>query len=243
MRRWAVIGGICIFDAFLASAAPTWGAEHVTLKNGFDLICDHRQADGLRVRLYLDSSSTNFLDVEASQIVQVEQVDLPQVAVADTPKHAEAAEEKLTPEAMQQMLASAGEEHDLDVDLLASVVRAESGGNPHAVSRAGAQGLMQLMPNTALDLGVSNSFAPDANINAGTAYLDSLLKKYHDNLALALAAYNAGPAAVDRWHGIPPYHETRAYVAHVIHEFNRRYAARMAAQKQIASSAKPAGGR
>jgi soluble lytic murein transglycosylase-like protein len=99
--------------------------------------------------------------------------------------------------------------HNLDVDLLASVVRAESGGNIHAVSRTGAQGLMQLMPGTAAELGVTDSFRADQNINGGTAYLDALLVRYHDHLALALAAYNAGPAAVDKYHGVPPYRETR----------------------------------
>ena len=108
------------------------------------------------------------------------------------------------------------------MDLLASVVRAESGGNIHAVSRTGAQGLMQLMPGTAAELGVADSFRADQNINGGTAYLDTLLVRYHDNLALALAAYNAGPAAVDKYHGVPPYRETRIYVARVIREFNRR---------------------
>ncbi|MGC2640040.1 MAG: lytic transglycosylase domain-containing protein, partial [Acidobacteriaceae bacterium] len=90
--------------------------------------------------------------------------------------------------------------------------------------------LMQLMPGTATELGVADTFAPTQNIKGGTAYLDALLRKYHDNLALALAAYNAGPAAVDRWHGIPPYAETRAYVARVIHEYNRRYELRRKAQ-------------
>ena len=80
---------------------------------------------------------------------------------------------------------------------------------------------------TAAQLGVADSFAPGENIQGGTAYLDTLLKRYNDNLALALAAYNAGPAAVDRWHGIPPYRETRAYVARVIHEYNRRYKLRL----------------
>jgi soluble lytic murein transglycosylase-like protein len=123
---------------------------------------------------------------------------------------------------MHELLARAGTRHNIDTDLLASVVHAESGGNAHAVSRAGAQGLMQLMPATASDLGVSNSFAPEQNIGGGTAYLDQLLIRYHDDMKLALAAYNAGPAAVDRYHGIPPYAETRAYVARVIREFNRR---------------------
>ena len=96
---------------------------------------------------------------------------------------------------------------------------------------------MQLMPGTAADLGVADAFAPGQNISGGTAYLDSLLKRYHENLALALAAYNAGPAAVDRWHGIPPYRETQLYVARVIHEFNRRIAARKTHElTQVASA-------
>jgi soluble lytic murein transglycosylase-like protein len=239
--------------ALLAGAAFFWhpaakAAEHITLKNGFDLICDHRQVDGERVRLYLDDSSANFIDVGATEIVAVEHVDLPHTANAQAPKDAapesdaKVADTKLTPQAIHELLTQAGSAHDLDVDLLASVVRAESGGNPHAVSRAGAQGLMQLMPKTAANLGVGNSFAPNENVNGGTAYLDALLKKYHDNLALALAAYNAGPAAVDHWHGIPPYRETRAYVARVIHEFNRRYAARMAAGGTAVAMGRGVGG-
>ena len=130
----------------------------------------------------------------------------------------------------------AGAQHNLDVDLLASVVRAESGGNARAVSRAGAQGLMQLMPQTAAQLGVADSFRPEQNIQGGTAYLDALLVHYHDNLALALAAYNAGPEAVEKYHGVPPYRETRNYVARVILEFNRQK--RAEAQSRAALSAR-----
>jgi soluble lytic murein transglycosylase-like protein len=170
--------------------------------------------------------------VNASDIVSTEHVDLPNPVATDAPKAATnqpaaiSTVEKLSDSDLQPMLAQAGTVHNLDADLLASVVRAESGGHARAVSRTGAQGLMQLMPATASDLGVTNSFAPGENIQGGTAYLDALLRKYHDNLPLALAAYNAGPGAVARWHGMPPYSETRAYVARVIHEYNRRYALR-----------------
>jgi soluble lytic murein transglycosylase-like protein len=146
------------------------------------------------------------------------------------------AEAKLSPADLREMLAKAGGAHNLDVDLLASLVKAESGGNARAVSRAGARGLMQLMPGTANELGVQDSFRPDQNVRGGSAYLDELLVRYHDKLALALAAYNAGPAAVDKYHGIPPYHETQAYVARVIHEFNRRVLAREALARQPVAS-------
>lgn len=239
-RRHRGRKGLAAFAMVLFWYCPAHAAEHITLKNGFDLICDHKQTDGGRMRLFLDTAGTNFVDVEPAEIVSVEHVDLPPSEnvpgnVPGTAQVKPANDAPLTPEEMHELLAKAGSAHDLDIDLLASVVRAESGGNPRAVSRAGAQGLMQLMPKTAADLGVNNTFAPGENINGGTAYLQALLTKYHDNLALALAAYNAGPAAVDKWHGIPPYRETRAYVARVIHEFNRRYAARMAALKQVAS--------
>jgi soluble lytic murein transglycosylase-like protein len=130
------------------------------------------------------------------------------------------------------MLAHAGAAHDIDTDLLASVVKAESGGHVRAVSRTGARGLMQLMPGTATEMGVQDAFRPDQNIAGGTAYLDELLTRYRDNIALALAAYNAGPAAVDRYHGVPPYRETKEYVARVIREFNRRKQMALVARTQ-----------
>jgi soluble lytic murein transglycosylase-like protein len=158
-------------------------------------------------------------------------------AVAYTP-HSQLFAPSLTASELHELLTRAGGRHNIDADLLAAVVHAESNGNARAVSRAGAQGLMQLMPSTASDLGVTNAFAPEQNIGGGTAYLDVLLTRYKDNIALALAAYNAGPAAVDRYHGIPPFAETRAYVARVIREFNRRKAAASAASSILAANSK-----
>ncbi|MBV8151122.1 MAG: lytic transglycosylase domain-containing protein [Candidatus Eremiobacteraeota bacterium] len=99
--------------------------------------------------------------------------------------------------------------------LVRAVIDTESRGDPSAISRAGAEGLMQLMPATQAQYGVVNPFDPDANVAGGTHYLHDLLVRYHNNVSLALAAYNAGPAAVQFYHGIPPFAETRAYVARV----------------------------
>jgi hypothetical protein len=215
--------------SFLVLSPMVQAAEHVILRNGFELDCTRQEVHGDHVRLYLasadHSNTTNYMDVASDAVVRVEMIPepLPNVEApsADTGIHGPSAT-TLTKEEMHTILASAGTEHNIDADLLASVVKAESGGRVRAVSRMGAQGLMQLMPATAHQLGVENAFEPKENIGGGTAYLDMLLTRYHNNVALALAAYNAGPAAVDRYHGIPPYAETRAYVARVIREFNRR---------------------
>lgn len=213
--------------AMLAAAPATHASERVTLANGFTEHCDHHaQIDG-RVRLYLSASEDNYIEFAPEQVVSFETVADPPPSAQPAPS-SKPAPAKLNTADLHQILDRAGHQHNLDVDLLASVIKAESGGNTHAVSRAGAQGLMQLMPATAANLGVHDSFAADQNVQGGSAYLDALLTLYHNNLALALAAYNAGPEAVARYHGIPPYHETRAYVARVIHEFNRRVLAREA---------------
>jgi hypothetical protein len=203
---------------------PAHAGERVTLSNGFEMRCDHHAQVGPQVRLYLGPGEGSYIELKPEEIAGVEHVADPPPG---KPVPSSAAQEtKLSPADLHEMLSAAGQQHNLDVDLLASVVKAESNGNARAVSRAGARGLMQLMPKTAGDHGVDDSFRPDENVRGGTEYLDELLARYHDNLALALAAYNAGPAAVDKYHGIPPYHETQVYVARVIHEFNRRVLAR-----------------
>jgi soluble lytic murein transglycosylase-like protein len=220
---------LLVLAGVMAPALPA--AVHVTLRNGSEFDCTRQEAiAGGKVRLYLFPASAadlkladaNYVDVAASAVSRVETVPDPVIAAAPAPSQQTAGTAELTRAEMQLMLESAGSRHNVDADLLASVVKAESGGQVRAVSRTGAEGLMQLMPGTAKEQGVADAFRPEQNIAGGTAYLDQLLTRYHDNVALALAAYNAGPAAVDRYHGIPPFHETRAYVARVIREFNRR---------------------
>ncbi len=224
--------GMFLIAAAAALALPSGAAEQAVLTNGFTLRCDHHALVDGQVRLYLNAGEDNYIGLPSTEIQSIVPLPDPARQPSATAGHTAIPDAGLSKVDLHEMLTEAGQAHNLDVDLLASVVKAESGGNPHAVSPAGARGLMQLMPSTANGLGVSDSFKPDENVRGGSAYLDELLTHYHENLALALAAYNAGPAAVDKYHGIPPYRETRIYVARVIHEFNRRVLAREAQQRQ-----------
>jgi soluble lytic murein transglycosylase-like protein len=108
--------------------------------------------------------------------------------------------------------------HDVPPALVKAVIAAESLFDADAISRAGAQGLMQLMPDTARQLGVQDPFQPDENVDGGTRYLRAMLDRYGD-MTRALAAYNAGPTAVDHYRGVPPYPETRDYVTRVLNYY------------------------
>ena len=205
--------------AVAAIAPPAHALEHITLKTGFAYDCaSHEPIDATHTRVFLNTAS--YIDLATDEIVAID--TLPDPPPSSSPGPTAAATHVPT---VRELLTTSGAKHNIDVDLLASVVHAESGFNTHAISRTGARGLMQLMPGTAAQLGVQDAFMPAENIRGGTAYLDNLLTRYHDNLALALAAYNAGPAAVDKYHGIPPFAETRTYVARVMREFKRRKAA------------------
>jgi soluble lytic murein transglycosylase-like protein len=196
--------------------------EHITLSNGFSYDCAHHETVGDRTRLYTSSGDANYQEISTAQITAIEALPDPPKPVAKA--LLEGAPYVPTEQSIPELLTRAGVEHHIDVALLFSVIKAESNFHTNATSRAGARGLMQLMPGTARDLGVTDITSAGQNIAGGAAYLDDLLTRYKDDARLALAAYNAGPEAVDRYHGVPPYRETRAYVNRVISEFNRRKA-------------------
>jgi soluble lytic murein transglycosylase len=115
----------------------------------------------------------------------------------------------------------ASKEHGVSAALVKAIIAAESGFDPFAVSRKGAQGLMQLMPGTARELGVDDALDPWQNIDGGTRYLGKMIERFPGELTLAVAAYNAGPEAVTRHQGVPPFDETRTYVKRVLRYYKK----------------------
>ena len=217
-----------------AATAGTPGMVYVaTLRNGFSMRFDHRVMIDDTSRLYTTADERNYIDLPTAEITALSQEELPPPPPA-TPDPAAAVD-------MKSVVAAASDKTLIDADLIDSVIRAESGFNPKAVSPKGARGLMQLMPGTAAKLGVQNSFDAQANVDGGTRYLRELLVRYNGDLAKALAAYNAGPHRVEQYHGVPPYRETRAYVSNIIRDFNRKkLAARKAQAKPQTKKAVPA---
>ncbi len=195
-------------------AAAASAADVATLRNGFTIRHESREYLGATTRLYLDSNPANYVDVATADIVAIEKDDTPS---PPAPKRADG-----QPMDVKGAIAAASTRTQIDPDLISSIIHAESSFNPRAVSPKGAQGLMQLMPGTAARLGVNNAFDPAANVDGGTRYFNQLLESYHNDMAKALAAYNAGPHRVAQYHGVPPYHETRLYVARVIREYNHK---------------------
>ena len=207
-------------------------ADLAILRNGNSIRHERRQVIGAVTRLYLNASDSGYIEIPTNQIERFETDSSPAPLAARSTTNAQSAlaspitrqtaVPQLTREGLNQVVAGAGERHQIDPDFISSVIRAESGFHQNAVSRKGAQGLMQLMPGTASELGVSNPFDPNANVEGGTKYLRELLEKYNYDPVKALAAYNAGSKRVDRYHGVPPYYETQAYIARIIRDYNRQ---------------------
>jgi hypothetical protein len=202
-RRWSWL-------TLLLCACCAHGAELARLTNGFSVRCEHHEENGGTTRLYLNAHDEGFVEILSERVSGYEpSLDEPPQAAAQAPT-------------LPEHIASAGLQTGIDPDFINSVIRAESGYNARAVSPKGAQGLMQLMPATAARLGVHDSFDPADNLDGGSRYLRELLLRYNGDAIKALAAYNAGPESVEKYKGVPPYRETRSYVARVINDFNRR---------------------
>src|SRR5581483_5488451 len=224
---------IAVTFAALAVCISASAADLAILKNGFSIRHERREVMNETTRLYLEANGSGYVDVPTADIISFEKDTTPQ----PVPAQATATAPAFRATNIAEVVAPASQKHLIDPDLITSVIRAESGFNPHAVSPKGAQGLMQLMPGTAAKLGVQNVFDPNANVEGGTRYLHELLEQYHWDLVKALAAYNAGPQRVAQYGGVPPYRETHAYVARIIRDFNRQ---KLAQQHAKAVARKPA---
>jgi soluble lytic murein transglycosylase-like protein len=189
--------------------------EYAVLTNGFRIHADRHEVDGSKIRLFFSGGVTELDIGEVASFEQEEALEMP-AGAAVAPRMPEP-----IPGPRKDMFAAAAEKNGLPVALVRSVVKAESNFQANALSPKGAIGLMQLMPATAKDLGVDPRI-PEQNVEAGTRYLRDLLIKYEgqeDQVARAIAAYNAGPAEVDKYKGVPPYMETQSYVRRVLKEY------------------------
>lgn len=238
MKKAIQIGGWAIAVTLLAlTALPCPAADSAVLRNGFSIRHERRQVIGTITRLYVTGDESSFIDIPTDEIDHFEALPVEAAALgAAKDLHSELRGSKENvgqPVDLNEVVRTASGTYRLDPDLVNSVIRAESGFNVRAVSPKGAQGLMQLMPQTASALGVQNAFDPQANVEGGARYLRELLERYDFDLIKALAAYNAGPQRVEQYGGVPPYYETKAYVARIVRDFNKKKLAAKTASQPV----------
>ena len=245
---------ITIAGVLALAQLSAFAGQIAVLRNGFTIHFDHKEQSGSSTRLY---TGTGYLDIASDQIASFD-VDETPVTPEPQPAPQPVALTMTQPTAAQpatvatqtpasakathnidleQVVREASSKNRLDPDFVASVIRAESNFKTHAVSKKGAQGLMQLMPATAAQLGVADAFDPRANVEAGTAHLSALLDLYNNDPVRALAAYNAGAHRVKQYHGVPPYRETRDYINKIVRDFNAKKRAQMKAAAANTSTA------
>ena len=206
-RAFCAAAGVARRAALLLTltvlVAPALRAEYVVLRNGLRLKVTGYQLVGEN---YLLQMTGGKVAIAAKEVVAIEPEDIfgPPATVQADPQPL-----------YRDLVEAAAKRYNMDADLITSVIAVESNFDPKAVSRKNAHGLMQLLPETAAQLGVKNIDDPAENIDAGTRYLRDLLQKYNNDLALALAAYNAGPDKVQLYGRVPPYAETVSYVHRV----------------------------
>lgn len=201
------LAAVALAALFLA-APRNARAEYAVLRSGQRMHISGYEHVGNAVRLHVAGGA---VDVDAAEVMSIEPEEIfkaaPQQAAALDVPYAD-------------LIRAASEKHGVEQALIASVIAAESNFNPRAISRKHAQGLMQLMPQTARRMAVADVFNPAQNIDGGTKYLKELLERYKHDLVLTLAAYNAGPERVEQFGGVPPYAETMSYVRRVARAFN-----------------------
>jgi soluble lytic murein transglycosylase-like protein len=219
----------------LAAQLASLAADVAVLRNGFSIRHSRREQIGQNTRLY---TADGYVDVPTEQIASFETEETPppqpQDASPQQPQQSTTAVANTQPVPTAQPVAvsnkvdidalvrDASFRRQLDPDFVSSVIKAESNFRPRAVSSKGAQGLMQLMPDTAARLGVRDAFDPRANVEAGTQYLSNLLDLYHNDPIKALAAYNAGTERVRQYNGVPPFRETKWYIYRIVRDFNAK---------------------
>jgi hypothetical protein len=201
------VGWAAFAIVFLVTLAPGARAEYAALQSGQRIHITGYERLGDSVRLTVTGGT---LEIPAETLVRIDPEDtfLP-------------IKGKLLDIPYANFVAASARAHGVDPGLVASVIAVESDFNPNAVSWKSARGLMQLTPETAARFGVTNVFDPSQNIDAGTRYLKELLLRYNGDLALCLAAYNAGPERVKQFHAAPPYPETQNYIRRVTEKYRR----------------------
>ena len=200
---------LCGAIVALATLAPCARADYVVLQSGQSIHVTGYERVGDILRLTMVGGT---MEIPAEALLRIDPEDtfLPvRVKLLDVP--------------YANFIAESAQLHGVAPELVASVIAVESNFNPNAVSWRSARGLMQLMPQTARRFGVTRVFDPQQNIEAGTKYLKELLLRYRGDLALTLAAYNAGPDRVEQYRSVPPYRETRDYVRRVTQKFHTTY--------------------
>jgi soluble lytic murein transglycosylase-like protein len=168
-----------------------------------------------------DDQSTSFADMVRAQLAAQNELQIQDDDAGSAPGVAASAPAMLPPAQIDHLVDTNASQWNVDPALVKAIIANESGFNANATSNVGAQGLMQLMPGTAAGLGVSNAYDPAQNVWGGTRYIKGLLDRFNGDVRKAVAAYNAGPGAVEKYGGVPPYAETQNYVQNVLASYEK----------------------